>query len=71
MNTLEFNGLDGTNPLHVLAALGAFVLTDPKEWFWGWKKWGRLLFETLMMAYLGIPSSPFPFIATSTTSILV
>ena len=32
---------------------GAFVLTDPVEWFWGWKKWGRLLFETLMMAYLG------------------
>jgi len=31
----------------------AFVLTDPGEWFWGWKKWGRLLFETLMMAYLG------------------
>lgn len=32
---------------------GAFVLTDPAEWFWGWKRWGRLLFETLMMAYLG------------------
>jgi phosphonate transport system permease protein len=31
----------------------AFVLTDPAEWFWGWKKWGRLLLETLMMAYLG------------------
>lgn len=32
---------------------GDFVTTDPVEWFWGWKKWGRLLFETLMMAYLG------------------
>jgi len=31
----------------------AFVLTDPVEWFWGWKKWGRLLIETLLMAYLG------------------
>jgi phosphonate transport system permease protein len=30
-----------------------FVLTDPLEWFWGWKKWGRLLIETLLMAYLG------------------
>jgi len=32
---------------------GAFVLTDPGEWFWGWKRWARLLVETLMMAYLG------------------
>lgn len=31
----------------------SFVLTDPMEWFWGWKKWGRLLIETLLMAYLG------------------
>ncbi len=31
----------------------AFVLTDPMEWFWGWKKWGWLLIETLLMAYLG------------------
>jgi hypothetical protein len=28
VNTLELDGLDGTNPLHVLAALGAFALTD-------------------------------------------
>jgi hypothetical protein len=27
MNTLALDGLDGTNPLHVLAALGAFALT--------------------------------------------
>jgi hypothetical protein len=28
MNTLELDGLDGRNPLHVLAAFGAFALTD-------------------------------------------
>ncbi len=32
---------------------GASVFSDPAEWFWGWKRWGRLLLETLMMAYLG------------------
>ena len=26
---------------------------DFAEWFWGWKLWGRLIFETLLIAYLG------------------
>ena len=26
---------------------------DLAEWFWGWKLWGRLLIETLLIAYLG------------------
>jgi phosphonate transport system permease protein len=29
------------------------VLTDPAEWFWGLKKWLRLIGETLIIAYLG------------------
>jgi phosphonate transport system permease protein len=32
---------------------GAFVWTDPAEWFWGLKRWLRLLGETLLMAYVG------------------
>ncbi len=32
---------------------GARVWTDPVEWFWGLKKWGRLLFETIIISYLG------------------
>ena len=28
------------------------VWTDPAEWFWGWKRWLRLLGETLLMAYV-------------------
>lgn len=32
---------------------GARVWTDPVEWFWGIKKWGRLLFETIVISYLG------------------
>jgi phosphonate transport system permease protein len=32
---------------------GAFVWTDPVEWFWGLRRWLRLLGETLMMAYVG------------------
>ena len=28
MNVIALAGLDGTNPLHVLAALGALVLTE-------------------------------------------
>lgn len=32
---------------------GAFVWTDPVEWFWGWKFWGALLGETLLIAYTG------------------
>jgi phosphonate transport system permease protein len=32
---------------------GAFVWTDPVEWYWGLRRWLRLLGETLLMAYLG------------------
>ena len=32
---------------------GAIVLTDPAEWFWGLRRWTRLLGETLLMAYVG------------------
>ena len=32
---------------------GAFVWTDPVEWFWGLQRWLRLLGETLLMAYVG------------------
>ncbi|WP_424135604.1 phosphonate ABC transporter, permease protein PhnE [Roseomonas chloroacetimidivorans] len=29
------------------------VWTDPAEWFWGWRKWGLLLADTLLIAYVG------------------
>ena len=32
---------------------GAYVWTDPVEWFWGLRKWLRLLGETLLIAYSG------------------
>lgn len=32
---------------------GARVWTDPVEWFWGLKRWGRLLFETIVISYMG------------------
>ena len=32
---------------------GARVWTDPAEWFWGFKRWLRLLGETLLMSYVG------------------
>ena len=32
---------------------GARVWTDPAEWFWGLKRWSRLLAETLLMGYIG------------------
>ncbi|MBR0694187.1 phosphonate ABC transporter, permease protein PhnE [Bradyrhizobium lablabi] len=32
---------------------GARVWTDFAEWFWGWKKWLRLLGETLLISYVG------------------
>jgi phosphonate transport system permease protein len=32
---------------------GQRVWTDPAEWFWGWKPWGALLLDTLLIAYLG------------------
>ncbi len=32
---------------------GARVWTDPVEWFWGLRRWSRLLGETLLMAYVG------------------
>jgi len=32
---------------------GHWVVSDPVEWFWGWKKWLALMAETLLMAYVG------------------
>lgn len=32
---------------------GQWVVSDPIEWFWGWKKWLALMGETLLMAYVG------------------
>jgi len=32
---------------------GAWVFTDPVEWYWGLPRWLRLLGETLLMAYVG------------------
>ena len=32
---------------------GQWVFADPAEWFWGWKKWLKLMAETLLMAYVG------------------
>ncbi len=29
------------------------IAADLAEWFWGWKLWGRLIVETLLIAYLG------------------
>ena len=31
---------------------GARVWTDPREWYWGLARWGRLLGETLLIAYV-------------------
>ncbi len=32
---------------------GHFVLVAPGEWMWGWMKWGRLVLDTLLIAYVG------------------
>ena len=32
---------------------GALVLSDPIDWFWGFKPWLKLLGETLLIAYTG------------------
>ena len=32
---------------------GARVWTNPAEWLWGWKKWGLLLGETILISYVG------------------
>jgi phosphonate transport system permease protein len=32
---------------------GRRVWTDPQEWFWGLRKWLRLMGETLLVAYIG------------------
>lgn len=32
---------------------GQRVWTDPGEWLWGWRKWGLLLADTLLIAYVG------------------
>ena len=38
---------------------GERVWTDPVEWFWGLKKWGRLLFETILISYMGTLAGAF------------
>jgi phosphonate transport system permease protein len=47
-------------------ALGA----DIAEWFWGWRLWGRLILETLLIAYLGtfvgaVGAAPLCFFAAA------
>src|SRR5450755_1030965 len=32
---------------------GTRVWTNVSEWFWGWRKWLRLLGETLLISYVG------------------
>jgi phosphonate transport system permease protein len=32
---------------------GSRVWTDFAEWFWGWKKWLRMLGETILISYVG------------------
>ena len=32
---------------------GARVWADPGEWLWGWKRWLRLLADTVLIAYVG------------------
>jgi phosphonate transport system permease protein len=32
---------------------GDLVWTDPSEWFWGLRRWTRLLGETILIAYVG------------------
>ena len=32
---------------------GTRVWTDIPEWLWGWKKWSRLLGETILISYVG------------------
>ena len=32
---------------------GAFVWTDPAEWYWGLSRWARMLGQTIVMAYVG------------------
>lgn len=32
---------------------GHGVWTDPGEWFWGWRRWLRMLLDTLLIAYVG------------------
>jgi phosphonate transport system permease protein len=39
--------------LTTLEVGGGRVWTDPGEWFWGWRKWGLLLADTLLIAYVG------------------
>lgn len=53
---LFFTKLGGfTSYFNRLAHLdnGALVWSDPVEWFWGWKRWLRLLGETILIGYTG------------------
>ena len=52
---------------------GARVWTDPAEWFWGLRRWIRLLGETLLIAYVGTLAGALAafglcFLASRTTS---
>ena len=52
---------------------GARVWTDPAEWFWGLRRWTRLLGETLLIAYVGTLAGAAAafglcFLASRTTS---
>jgi len=47
---------------------GARVWTDPVEWFWGLKRWSRLLGETLLMGYVGTFVLCFPASRTTCRS---
>jgi phosphonate transport system permease protein len=32
---------------------GSWAWTDPKEWFWGFRKWSVLIAETVLISYVG------------------
>ena len=32
---------------------GALVFSDSVEWLWGFRKWGRLIWETVLISYIG------------------
>jgi phosphonate transport system permease protein len=52
---------------------GHRVWTDPAEWLWGWRKWLRLLGETILISYVGTLTGAafgfaFSFLAAENTS---
>jgi phosphonate transport system permease protein len=43
---------------------GQIVFSDPAEWMWGLRKWAALLWETVMIAYVGtVAGAVFAFLA--------